>query len=185
MGMTIDGMAMLEFLDLLAGAPSYRVTNRVRGETLSRGAGDWVATLEQQQRYLPVKNEYRKARVKHEALRKKYRGKTPGVHDVGLLLLAQQEDLVLLTDDSDLYRVSLQEHKKVLDLFDVALAGVGSGLVTEAHVKNAFSILENESPYYMPLGWSKMLKRGLSWPDGYAELATSRRDPAVLGSLLA
>ncbi len=184
-GLRAGGLPFLEFLDQLAARPDYHLTNTVRTEAVRHGGSDWVSSLEEQDRLHPAKNEHKKARAEMQRLKKRYKGKVPGTHDVGLLRLAKETGHVLLTDDHALYDVAGLEGLATLDVFDVLQAGVGAGRLGVQCVQDALMYLAGESPHYHPSGWRKLQKnQRLSWPDGYDALARERREPDELAVLL-
>lgn len=184
-GLRVRGAAYFEFLDELAAQPTYRLTNTVRTEAVRHGAADWVNDLQATGRLVAAQSSHTSAAREQARLRKVHRGNTPGVHDIGLLRLARDQGLSLLTDDHALYHVAQGERLSVLDVFDVLLAGVGAGLLTESDIADTLSYLNGPTPHYEPTGWKRLREtRRLDWPDDLRELAARRRQPDELLALI-
>jgi hypothetical protein len=111
-------------------------------------------------------------------------GGCQALNDVGLLLIAGEDAVPLVTDDAALYEVARGERLRCLDLFDVALAAMAAGSLARSQVEALFGYLTRESPHFHPLGWKGLSDRGIDWPSGFDDLRATRRTDRELRDVL-
>jgi hypothetical protein len=184
--MVAAGDRLLDRIDFAFQRPCYGLTNAVRTEFGRNGLGDWLADLEQQGRLSIVKNDFRAARRCHEHLRKVLKGKAPGQNDAGLLVLADENRVPLLTDDQGLYHAAGILGVPCADLFDFALAAHDVGSCSTVEIHAWFDQLATDSPNFEPFGWPALRREDERWPEGFDRLRGTRAPiPPTFARLLA